>query len=178
MKNVALTVLLGLVLVACPGTNNPSSDASVTDVVTSDVVAESVSKETVVDNKDFTITLPVTWKQEVSQSSSVVLLAKNPLSESMLVLTKESFTGSFDQFSIEAIRGLRGQGAEISSMQSIVINSNLFTQLSSTQGDVEVVTLLSVKNGFGYSLNCGGPEVDMAQFKSDCQKMFDSLQLK
>lgn len=172
MKNIILTSLIGLVLVACPGQKNNNQDASVADVV------DPVPTEVVVEGQTWEITLPQSWKQDSPISASVELWAENISIDSLLVLTKESYAGTFDQFSLEAIRGFRGQGAEIGSMQSVSINGYNFTKLESTQGDVDLVTLLTVKNGFGYSLDCGGDESFTFKLKPECQQILSSFKLK
>jgi hypothetical protein len=173
MKKYILLTLLALSLIGCPGSNpQDTKDAQ------PDVSIDPIPTSTLIEGETWAVTLPPIWVKEISQGKSIELIASNPTTEGIAILVKEPYSGTFYQYAIEAIRGFRNQGAEILSTQSVVFNDNLFVQVESSQGDVSVMTLLSVKNDFGYALDCGGPDENLLKFKEDCQKIFSSFYLR
>jgi hypothetical protein len=166
-------IISSLILAACTGSKTDIKDAMVTETV-------PVPTDSLVDGPTWTINLPLSWNKEISTAKYNELLARQSVAKGIVALTVEPYTGTFDQFNIEVIRGFRGQGVKVTKLQSVYINDSLFVQVELTQADadtsIDVTAILTVKNGYGYSLDCGLPSTSEVKF--DCQKILSSFKLK
>jgi hypothetical protein len=180
-KTLLLFTILSLKLIGCPATNDPVVEAGV-DATDDVLVCDDVVEETdeVITRDNWQLVLPVGWTEQTSLNpdSNVVLLASNESAEGLCLLTKEPYTDSFDQFAIETIRGLRGQGAEVLTTESTSLNDEEFVYVKTQDQGLLVDTWVTTKDGFGYSLNCGGMPGATSELSNDCQTIADSFKLK
>jgi len=176
MKNTFLVMisLLAFNLVACPESN----PVNVKDSGVADTSLDSAGSTTVITEDTWELTLPGTWDKHslVKYDSGVQLIADNVPDENLLVFTQISYQGTLDQFAIESIRDLRNQ-YNIFNSSSVVINSIPFVYVKAIDSDnLQLQTWLTVSNGFGYSLSCGGNTSKTPTV--DCEKIINSLQVK
>ena len=179
MKQIFL-LLLSLSLLGCPSHKDPVINDAGVDV-TSDVLVcddAAIETETVVTVDNWQVTLPIGWVEKKSESKDIVLQADNDKDQGMLALIKEPYERSFDAFSIETIRGLRGQGAEIVILSSMLLNDKEFVYVKSKEQGFIVHTWLTVHDEFGYSLNCGGAEDNFSELSEDCMAISSSFNIR
>ena len=173
MKNilvlsVALFVSSLMSCESCNQTNNVA-DAQVVDAQT------ECPMDRVLEKDNINLTLPMTWGEEPNSRKTVLLVAIEPKLESLLVLTKEPYTGTFDQFAIDSIRGLRSGDAGLVGTSSVELNGSPFVLAETTKDGLTMLEWITVKDGFGYGLSCGGPEVNSDKHVEACQKIATSL---
>jgi hypothetical protein len=176
MRKLIFISLMSLCFLGCPNHNTDKTDASVQDVEVEPVV--EVSAPQTVNGDSWQLVLPPDWKQQPDVLKHVVLIAEHPTVEAMVLLSKESYSGSFDEFAIETIRGFRGQGVTINSTSSTVINDTPFVFVQSESSDIVNNSWLTVKDGFGYSLGCGGVKTSSDQFTEECMEIANSFTVK
>lgn len=171
-------------LVGCPNSDPVSLDAgTVKDAAPDTFVCEDdasedvdLSGDTVVSADNWQLVLPREWaKQEAPKG--VALLATNTKEQGLLLMTKEPYEGSYDEFAIETVRGLRGQGAEILTTSTVQANE-LFVYIRSQQGDLIADTWVTVKDDFGYSVSCGSLSSNFGKLSEDCERILFSFEMK
>ena len=174
-------MILTASLVGCP-TKHDVGDAGLeasVDATTDVLVCDDVIDE-VITRDNWQLVLPIGWTEQtpLNNSPTVAFFADNKETMSILLLTKESYVDSFDQFAIETIRGLRGQGAEVLITASTSLNDEKFIYVRTKDHGLVVDTWLTTKDEFGYSLNCGGKPNDSGLPPEDCQSIADSFKLQ
>jgi hypothetical protein len=106
-----------------------------------------------IDRNNWHLTLDSSWHEECCK---VDFCATQARTNATVVVTTEPFEDSFDAFAILTIRGVRDQGMTLVKTQSLVMNDMPFVSLSTMNNDTKINTLLTVKEGIGYSVSCGG----------------------
>jgi len=181
MKKIFLA-LLTLGLLGCPTDKDPVvTDAGTNPVIdASDVIVCDEDAATPVTKDNWQLVLPAGWVEQTQfpNSQNVALLAANEKDEGLFLLTKEPYTDSFDEFAIETIRGLRDQGADILTTSSVPLGDEQFVYVNSKQDSLVTDTWLTVKDGSGYSLNCGALEDNYGKLSKDCQDIFSSFKVE
>ncbi len=182
MKKILLLLpFLSFNLIGCPTNTNSFVEAGV-DATPDVLVCDDVVEETdmVVTRDNWQLVLPVGWTEQtpLNGSDTVALLADNETTNGFLLLSKETYIDSFDQFAIETIRGLRGQGAKVLITATVSLDEEAFVYVRTKDHGLVVDTWLTAKDGFGYSLNCGGEPNDVGIPPEDCQTIADSFKLK
>ncbi len=126
-----------------------------------------------------------TWSISLPSSSDVTL---NPEQDILFTavtedivymvsaLTRESFQGSYDEYIIYGIRGIRASGATVLESSQATNNSVKYTLVEAEKDDITIWNWLSTKNNFGYAFSCGGVQQDNL-VKEICLEAFQSLQL-
>jgi hypothetical protein len=179
MKRILLLLsFFAINLTGCPNKSTPPVTDAGTDFAPD--VVEHQKIEYIVSGDTWQVTLPISWKEKVPlpHSQDVALLAENESTQGMFLLTKETYTDSFDAFAIETLRGLRRQGSTIIMSESTSLNGEPFVHIKSSQESLVVHTWLTVKDSYGYSINCGGVVSDIDLLSVDCQSIADSFKLR
>ena len=164
--------LCALGLLSCPAPTDPTSSDAAIDVV-------PITEVQVVGDS-WLVTLPVAWTQETNMPSgkNVKMVAERKEAQALVLLIKEPYSGTNDQYAIDTIRKYRDQGSTINHAASVIINDNHFVTVKTTNENIIVDSFITVKDGFAYSLECGGTDINASQFAPDCQKIADSLKIK
>jgi hypothetical protein len=175
MKKIALISLALLALSCMSGSScteepiKPQLDAG------PDVELPPVEKTIL--RKNIEVTVPYSWEERTTTHTNVQLVMIEPSMRSLTVVSKEPYTGSFDQFVIESMRGLKYSNADLLKSSSVMINETPYVSVESSHDGIGEITLLTVKSGYGYSLSCGGP-TDFSENKIVCKQISESLIIK
>jgi hypothetical protein len=173
-KVIALAaIVIAAATLSCSSCGNitTSPDAQVIDS------SFEVPKEQVVSGDTWEIILPPEWDKKNSDNSDIILLAADQSTETLVVMTKKKYDNSYDQFVLEALRNLRGDGVTLGEASNAIINNVSFTTAETVKDNLRMLMWVTVRNGFGYELSCGGPEANLESI-SDCQKIATSLKIR
>lgn len=133
----------------------------------------------VVTGTGWEVTIPVGWnKMEPPQSTpGLEMLYLNKDKHNLILLIKEPFTGTASEYTLEALRGLKGAGAVLASAKQVEVNGNKFVLIDSTKDGVRMWMWVTVQNGSGLALSCGGPATE-DWHQAICSTVASSLKLK
>jgi hypothetical protein len=191
VNNSKLTYLVSLFLVmfisSCSSCENKVSPTDVDAGVLVDAGASADAgvvipptplevKETVVKD-NWELVLPFGSNKTFNPEKDIALtvMISDP-SEIVLVLSKEDFSESYDEYLIHSLRGIRASGSEIISIKELNSNNQKFMEIESKKGSITVLNWITVKNNFGYTLSCGGSAED-AMVEDVCLEVFSSFQI-
>lgn len=132
---------------------------------------EEVSSDT------WQLMIPNQFREKSPVQKNVVLSRLSQSDNLLVVLLKEKYPGSYDQYILGAVRAFREGGASIISSESVTIGGAKFSQLEIIKGDVTVLNWIYHSNNFGYILSCGGPSISVYS-RQKCSKIAESLQIK
>lgn len=116
------------------------------------------------------------WKQAPLDASADTLVLLNPEKKNLIVVVTEKYDGKYQDYVILALRGIRGAGATIVSAKQVEINGHKFVLVESNKSNVKVWMWVTLLNGQGYGLSCGGPSVDDSQ-KDLCAGVANTINL-
>lgn len=176
MKKI-LACLLALGLASCSCTKEKVVTNTVPEVSSTSV--EVTLPETklpfVVSLEDVELVLPSEdWKLVSNDKTEIKLLAKNDKLNNLVVFVKEQFKGTYDEYALTNIRGLKDQGAVITKSDQFEFGGVTWVFVSSTNKDVNLYQWVTYRNGYGYALSCGGKDNDQATV---CQQISSTLKL-
>lgn len=149
----------------------PAPDAGVTPVTPSDTLSQTLSGE------GWELVVPEGYDTTILQDEEQPdVLVVNEEEHSIVLLIKEPFVGSTPAYVINAVRGVAEAGATLNASKQVELNGNKYVLLDSNKEGSRVWTWLTVNNGFGYSLSCGGPETE-DHHETLCSEVANSLKL-
>jgi len=153
--------LLAVILAVClPVCNQPST---VAPVDAGDCDAGScalpipLAPRTEYSQENWRFTVPGEgWISGKPRIDELKLMAMNENNGAIVILLKESTTDTFAQYVVGTIRDYSVDGNVISSAKQVVINGNKYVEAQVNTENTIVWSWITVKDGFGYSLGCGG----------------------
>jgi hypothetical protein len=178
MKNFFLATLVSLIIgtISCTSCTSSQSSIPPADAGNLTTVVSSASASTkpiasvpiitnlVVANDNWQFTLPDSnWVSKNPEQLEVKSIKVNNTTHSLLVFLKESYAGSYQDYVLIAIRGLKESGAILISSTQVNINGNNFIVTETTANDLRMWLWMTVKNGNGYGFSCGGSATDETQ---------------
>ncbi len=111
-----------------------------------------------------------------SEEKQPEVLIANEEEHSVILLIKEPFARSTSEYALAALRGITEAGGVLIANKQADLNNNKYVLLDSSKDGIRVWAWLTVKNGFGYSLSCGGP-ANEDHHEALCTEVADSLNL-
>lgn len=102
------------------------------------------------------INLPLGLQRKPIPKAEIVLSAFLHKDKVLVFLLKEKFAGTFEQYTLHSLRGIKDTGSTIQSSAMVELNGTKFSLLQTIKDDVKIWNLVTTKNGFGYGLSCGG----------------------
>lgn len=186
MKNYFLfCVLLIISLVSCRVTDlKENYDASILNIScnTLDCLFEGgvvfTDVPQVIAQDDWEVSLPSEAWEVQKASGDIKLVAGNKEKHNLIMLAKEEFPGSFEQYSLIVIRSLR-EKSKLVSAKTVNLNDRKFMLIETIRSSARVWMWVTVKDGLGYGITCGGVEEDNDQFQHDtCFAVANTLKLK
>lgn len=114
-------------------------------------------KVEVVKGDGWEVTLPVGFQNQVVTKPNVALQSYSEKDKVLAVVLKEKFAGTFEQYVLVSLRGIRDAGAKVQSTKTVDADGKKFILVEAEKNDVKVWSLVTTKDGFGYGLSCGGP---------------------
>ena len=151
--------ILALIVCSCTCIDNTVPDAAI----------DVQPMYQVIQKDNWNITLPLTWAEQNVDNSAQLVAVKD---KTLLTFYRQSYEGSFDEFAVMSIRSIRTNSDNISETKSLTINNNPYVFVQSESKDISEITLLTVKDGFSYSLSCGGKDN-----LDDCQVVYNTLEI-
>jgi hypothetical protein len=159
-------LLFCLLLAACSSKREtvapeptPSSTCDGSTCPTPTVVPPTPLTQTVV-FENMEVTMPFEW-QLVPMDDAQTKVYSSKDEKSMLILIKEPYVATYEEYAFSAIRGLRAQGSDVKEAKQVEIDGVKFVlvaaDLKKADGSsLELWMWITVQNGYGYSLACGG----------------------
>jgi hypothetical protein len=135
----------------------------------------SSTKSVTVDNTS----LEVPFESKVILNSDKNVLASiylNTTSKVVVILTKESFEGSLEEYLIYNLRGIRATSSVVYGTETLLTNNISYKQIEAGKSAVRIFTWITTKDKFGYTLSCGIKED--SSMKSLCLTILSSLTIK
>jgi hypothetical protein len=126
----------------------------------------------------FELTVPQEWEEFVidGEEPQPELVVGNEEEHNLILLVKDPFTGTPSEYVLEAMQGFKKEGAKVTSSKQTELNGNKFIALDSSRGGARIWLWITVKNGFGYVLSCGGPESE-THHEEICRDVAKSLKI-
>lgn len=141
------------------------------------VVFEDQTQE--VSQDDWSISLPSDAWEVRKTDEDVKFVAGNKEKHNLVVLVKEEFPGSFQQYVVLNLKSLKDNGSILISAKPAVIDNKKFVLIESLKANARVWMWVTVRNNFGYGLACGGIEENGERYQHDvCFTISKSLKLK
>lgn len=134
-----------------------------------------VAVPVVVSNVEFT--LPSSAWQAVENTPANVWAFKNATNENLVLLIKETFNGTFEEYVLASIRETRDVGAKIESTKQVTINGTKFVLIESSMNHKNVMMWVTWANGFGYTFGCSSPD-SATDRKELCNGIANTFKLK
>ena len=174
MKKILACLLVALCTLSCVQDKVQTNPPPVTSV---SVEVKSPSAPLLVFVEDMEYVLPSTdWESVTSNKPEVKSMASNKKEQNLVVMVKEKYAGEYDEYVLSNIRSLKDQGAFVVGATQSDLNGLKWVFVDSTKNDVRLLQWITVRNGFGYSLSCGGkgdPELQLQV----CQQIANTLKL-
>lgn len=149
----------------------PSPDAGVAPVESSGSLTQTLS------GKGWELVVPEGFDTVVIENEEQPeVLVVNEEEHSLVLLTKEPFAKSNPEFVLGAVRGVAEAEGTLHGSKQGELNGNKYVLLDTAKDGTRVWMWLIVKNGFGYSLSCGGP-ADEDHHEALCAEIADTLKL-
>lgn len=146
-------------------------------------IVDSSSQETslmpiVIANDNWQFELPSTdWKLTPTDDGGPDAFYQNLKDKSLLILLKEDFIGSTQDYTLIAVRGLKEANLKLLSSSQMIIDSKLFIYLELANGNIKIFQIMYAKNKFGYSLSCGGLDIENT-LKEKCLNILNTFKIK
>lgn len=133
----------------------------------------------VVTGAGYQVTIPAGWEKTTppQETPGLEALFLNKDKHSLILLIKEAFPGTSAEYTLEALRGLKGAGATLNSAKQVDINGNKFVLIDSSKDGVRMWMWVTVQNGSGFALSCGGPATE-DWHQGICSTVASSLKLQ
>jgi len=179
-KTFAIISILTLGIVSCsscarktpdPSTPAPAPPVTVTPVPPTPVPTTTVIKQ---DNVEFTLPTDEWKKLESPPSHSVALI--NPVKKNIIVFVNEDFSGTYEQYVLVALRGVKDAGANVASAKQTEVNGHKFVLIESSKNGMRVWMWVTLLNNHGYGFSCGGPDGDTTQ-RDLCSNIMGTLKI-
>ena len=116
------------------------------------------------------------WKLTKPDNQQIVLMAIDNERKQMVLLIKEPTTATFEEYVVGTVKSMNMVGASLVSAGMDALNNEPFFLVATTTPTMQA--WITVKNGFGYVLSCGGEPEDTEQFTQRCQEIANTFQIK
>ncbi len=119
------------------------------------------------------------WDQVVVEDEEFkpALVLTSEIEHNLIIFVKDPFPGTAPEYVLGAVRGFAEEGVTINSTTQVEINGNRFIVLDTSRGEARIWFWVSVKDGFGYALSCGGPAAE-DHHEAVCKDVANSLKIK
>ena len=118
---------------------------------------ESLINVDVVKGSTWEITLPSGFKEKSKPKPEVELVTYSERDKALVVVTKEKFSGNFEEYVLMNLRKVKDTGARVEATKTVDADGKKFVQLEMMKDDVKIWSLVTTKDGLGYGVSCGGP---------------------
>lgn len=107
----------------------------------------------------WSLTVPQEWEEMSVEGEELQpeLVVGNEDENNLILLVKDPFPGSTPEYVLAAVKGVKEDGVKITASKQAELNGKKFTSFEIIRGGAKIWFWVIVKDGFGYSLSCGGP---------------------
>jgi len=120
------------------------------------------------------------WEKSDSTTPGIKIVLKNEQAQKLVLFVKEPTTETYDRYVVGNMRTVSQAGAPILGASNLTMHGEKFAVILAGQGNIWI--WVTVKDGFGYVLTCGGaPAVDGGTndaLDNMCVFIAKSLQIK
>lgn len=153
------------------GAPPPSASVTVTPVPPTPVPTTVTVK---LDNAEFT--LPDGGWTQVQNPPAHSTAYLNMGKKNIVILVSEDYPGTYEQYVLMALRGIKDAGATINSAKQVDVNGNKFVLVESSKNGITAWMWVTWKSNHGYGFSCGGPTSDASQ-KDLCSNVAGTLKI-
>jgi hypothetical protein len=132
----------------------------------------------IISGVDWEITIPSGWVHEDIKNNTKLVEAcyVNNSKMNLILLLKEEFIGSIDDYTAQALQELNDEGIIINFTQQIQVNDVIGNMYYTFNNDIGIWTLVIMHNTMVFSLSCGGYNIDNYQ-QDICLNVIKSFKL-
>lgn len=153
------------------GAPTPSASVTVTPVPPIPVPTTVTVK---LDNAEFT--LPDGGWTQVQNPPAHSTAYLNMAKKNIVILVSEDYPGTYEQYVLMALRGIKDAGAQVASAKQVDVNGNKFVLVESSKNGVTAWMWVTWASNHGYGFSCGGPTSDATQ-KDLCSSIAGTLKI-
>ena len=110
------------------------------------------------------------WQRMDMNDPTFQLILAESKHQSALMLIKEPYQYTGVRYLFDFIQGVGHSGGVVTAVETVQIRGEYFDLLDISKGDLKLWAWVTVKNGYGYNLLCGGasssPEMKDSCFKA------------
>src|SRR5271166_1030078 len=151
-----LTACLVMCLPVCNQSSaTPVEDAGAPDCDNTACVLPEKRTEFAQENWRFTVP-GEEWITTKPPADELKVMVRNQNKEAMVVFLKEPTDDSMAAYVIGTLRAFASEGNTISSAKQVVINQTKYVKAQIDSQPTTIWVWITVKDGYGYSLACGG----------------------
>lgn len=103
------------------------------------------------------LTFPFAGWMELAEPPQHTVGYLNSEKKNLVIVVAEPHKGTFDEYALESIRAMRASGSKILSAKQVEVNATNFVLVESIVDNVQIWSWVTVKDGQGIGLSCGGP---------------------
>lgn len=127
------------------------------------------------DNVSFTIPGGGVW-HELQVPEGILAAYRNVSTKSLLLVTKDEFSGTTQAASLIVLRGNKEAGATLDSVKQVTLNGVKWVAISSHKGSVALTSWVTAGGGAAYNFTCGGP-ADNKEVAATCKTIAATLKV-
>jgi hypothetical protein len=159
MKNlIAIVSFLALGIVSCSACAKQEQTPVEVPAPAPTVVVPPPVTTVVIRNDNLEATLPNDgWKVMEVPEGAPIKAFMNPTLKNLVLLSKQADASTYEQFVLGALRGVKDSGGVVASAKQVILNGHKFVVIDATKNNVQFFMWVSLENGFGYDVSCGGP---------------------
>ena len=110
----------------------------------------------IISQENWQFSLPgVGWQKLTPSTEGIKVVISNEQTQRLVIFVKEPTTESYNEYVVGNMRTISQAGAAIRGAQNIKMNGGTYGFILA--GDWNILIWITVKDGFGYVLTCGGP---------------------
>lgn len=135
----------------------------------------------IISQENWQFTIPgVGWEKVASTTEGIKVVLRNESTQKLVLFVKEPTAETYDRYVVGNMRTVSQAGAPILGASNLTMHGEKFAVILAGQGNIWI--WITVKDGFGYVLTCGGaPTVDggtSEPLDNMCVFIAKSLQIK
>jgi len=116
----------------------------------------------VISGDTWSFTVPsADWVNIKAPNPEIRAALLNPEKHNMVLLIKEQFAGTNEQYVLAAMQSLKSTGAKFKSVKHFSRNGDDFVVIETTKDNMRAWFWVIAKGGFGYGFSCGGFDAEV-----------------
>lgn len=128
------------------------------------------------DNLSFTLPGGGVW-HELQVPEGILAAYRNVSTKSLLLVTKDEFSGTTQAASLIVLRGNKEAGATLDSVKQVTLNGVKWVAISSHKETIALTSWVTAGGGAAYNFTCGGPS-DNKDVAATCKQIASTIKVK